>query len=158
MMDTASLLEQLAPLREPPSVGWWPLAPGWWLALIITSILIGLLCRALLLRWRKNRYRRLALAQITVLRELGKPSLEQVNRLLKATALRTWPDQKVAAMHGSEWLHWLSESAPKAGDSWMSSLEAVYRTPGEPATDELLQGAVAWIRCHDAREIGKRHD
>jgi hypothetical protein len=157
-MDTASLLEQLAPLREPPSVGWWPLAPGWWLALIITSLLIGLLCRTLLLRWRKNRYRRLALGQLKVLRELGRPSLGQVNQLLKATALRSWPKHKVAALHGSEWLHMLCASAPKTGDTWMNALKEVYRTPGEPAPDELLLGAVEWIRYHDAREIGKRHD
>ena len=101
-MNTASLLDQLAPLREPNAIGWWPLAPGWSLGLIIVSLLIGLLSRALVKRWQRNHYRRLALRQIKVLQTLDKPTLEQVNKLLKATALRTWPKREVAALHGAE--------------------------------------------------------
>ena len=40
-MDPATLLEQLAPLREPAPITWWPPAPGWWL--------LGVLMMALLL-------------------------------------------------------------------------------------------------------------
>jgi hypothetical protein len=85
MMNTTSLLDQLAPLREPSAIGWWPLAPGWWLVFFIVVFLFGLLGWALAKRWHKNRYRRLALRQIKVLQALDKPTLEQVNKLLKAT-------------------------------------------------------------------------
>lgn len=154
-MNTASLLDQLAPLREPNAIGWWPLAPGWWLGLIIVSLLIGLLSRALVKRWQRNHYRRLALRQIKVLQTLDKPTLEQVNKLLKATALRTWPKREVAALHGAEWLQMLSDSAPKVNGRWMQSLEKVYRTPGDPASEELLLGAARWIRHHSPRHNEK---
>ena len=151
-MNTDSLLDQLAPLREPTSIGWWPLAPGWWLVLVIGAVLIVLLSRAPLVRWRNNHYRRLAMREIKVLKGKDCATVEQVNRLLKATALRTWPEREVAALHGAEWLQMLSNSTPKAGHHWMASLDQVYRTPNSPASDELLRGAAHWIRHHTAHK------
>ena len=150
-MNTTSLLDQLAPLREPSAIGWWPLAPGWWLVFFIVGFLFGLLGWALAKRWHKNHYRRLALRQIKVLQALDKPTLEQVNKLLKATALRAWPSREVAGLHGTKWLQMLSTSAPKVDGNWMQSLEKVYRTPSDPAPEELLLGAARWIRYHNNR-------
>lgn len=88
-MNTAQLLDQLAPLREPTAIGWWPLAAGWWLIVIIAVLLIGILSTALLKLWRKNQYRRIATRQLKALQAHGRPTVEQIYRLLKATALRT---------------------------------------------------------------------
>ncbi|MGB1439563.1 MAG: DUF4381 domain-containing protein, partial [Luminiphilus sp.] len=87
-MDPTSLLDQLAPLRVPDPVGWWPLAPGWWLVIMLACVGLLLLARWLWQRRQHNRYRRLALKQLGVIAEDGAATLEQVNTLLKATALR----------------------------------------------------------------------
>lgn len=154
-MNTVQLLDQLAPLREPTAIGWWPLAPGWWLLLIIGVLLIGILSAALLKLWQKNKYRRVASRQLKTLQAHDRPTVAQINRLLKATALRTWPEREVAALHGAEWLERLGQSAPKAGNSWMRALEQVYRAPSTPASDELLLGTAKWIRHHSAHRNGE---
>ena len=50
-MNPEMMLSQLAPLREPMAISWWPLAPGWWIVVA--------LCIAMLTGWviwlRKRR-------------------------------------------------------------------------------------------------------
>lgn len=151
-MDPATLLEQLAPLREPAPVSWWPLAPGWWL--------LGLAVLALMvwaLRWSyrrraQNRYRRQALRIIDRMIEDQHTSIEQLNKLLKSTALRGWPQSEVAGLHGNNWLTFLQESCPAAEPQWTQPLAAVYGPAPAVASPELLQSARTWIRRHQANK------
>ena len=85
-MNPEMMLSQLAPLREPAAISWWPLAPGWWIVLALSvALLLGLV---LWLRKRRLRtaYRRIALATLDELRsrEAGQ---DELNWLLKAAAL-----------------------------------------------------------------------
>ncbi|MFK8042580.1 DUF4381 domain-containing protein [Congregibacter sp.] len=48
-MDPESIIGMLEPLREPPAVHWWPLAPGWWLLALLS---LGLIVYGLLRLWR----------------------------------------------------------------------------------------------------------
>ena len=97
-MNPDMMLSQLAPLREPPAVGWWPMAPGWWL--LITLIVVALTALVLWLRQRhrQRRYRQLALAALSELKAQQATS-DAINRLLKAAALRAYPQDRVAALH-----------------------------------------------------------
>ena len=54
-MDPTSLLDQLAPLRVPDPVGWWPLAPGWWLVIMLACVGLLLLARWL---WQRRQHKR----------------------------------------------------------------------------------------------------
>ena len=149
-MDPASLLEQLAPLRAPQPVGWWPLAPGWWLLLALSIAGLMLIARWAWHKWQGNRYRRLALQNLDHLTSSGAPTLEQLNVLLKATALQCWPREQVAALHGRDWLRQLADSCPGIDSECFLALERVYQAPHEAAPPELVEGAARWIRQHKA--------
>ena len=97
-MNPEMMLSQLAPLREPTPIGWWPLALGWWGIAIV--LMIAFVVLWVWVRKRRNRrfYRRLALAELASLRA-QRASAASVNRLLKAAALRAFPSEKVAALH-----------------------------------------------------------
>jgi hypothetical protein len=110
------------PLRDlhlPDMVGWWPLAPGWW-------VLIGFAACGLLYvswqAWQKFRLaapRRRALSQLRYLKaeyswtgdaiSLG----VRLSELLRRAMLAYAPRDEVAGLTGSNWLEWLDRGLPE---------------------------------------------
>ena len=59
--------EKALPLRDlhlPEPVGWWPLAPGWWVILVIVATALGYVLWRLYRRWQFNAPRRFALREL----------------------------------------------------------------------------------------------
>lgn len=115
-VDPASL-QNLHDIIVPVSVSWLPPAPGWY-------ALTGTLCVAgswLLLhkylQWKRNSYRREALALLQKLRvELEHPQrygeqLPKLPQLLKRTAIAAYGRERVAHLSGDEWLAFLDTSS-----------------------------------------------
>lgn len=147
-MDPDVLLQQLAPLREPSPISWWPPAPGWWLLAVLALIGLGLLALALYRRRQARRYRRQALQRLQQLASAGEVTLEQLNQLLKATAMRGFPTTDVARLHGANWQQFLAATAAKLPSDVWGELEQVYRQPSHAASDTLLQQSRQWLRQH----------
>ncbi len=94
-------------IQVPEPVSLWPQTFGWWL------LVIALICWLLALlfkqaqRYRRNRYRRQALLQLTALRttaaQNSNEGLRQIPAILKATALHAFPRVDVASLYGDEW-------------------------------------------------------
>jgi len=148
-MDPQALLAQLEPLREPPAIGWWPLAPGWWL--LAAAVLAALLYAVAWSRqkWLSNRYRRVAHAELIHWRDQHqKVTLEQLNQLLKVTALQAWPHADVASLHGAEWITFLSATAHQQDSADFSPLLDAYKSPTELATEPLIDSSLQWIKRH----------
>ena len=147
-MNPEMMLAQLAPLRAPPEIGWWPLAPGWWALLAILIIAIALTSRWYWRRRTARQYRRLALTELQLLRE-NQGGVDALNRLLKAAALRAYPQQPVAALHGPMWLEFLCRTCPQLGIDQLRDLETLYQ-PHTPSISEALFGAAeCWLKRHE---------
>lgn len=104
------------PLRDlhlPEPVGWWPLAPGWWVLIAIALFGLGYLARLAWLRWRSNRLRRIALRELSVLARDYEQGAELValskrlSELLRRAMLAYAPRREVAGLTGAAWLGWL---------------------------------------------------
>ena len=67
-MNPDMMLAQLAPLRVPESIGWWPVAPGWWIIFALAIAGLLLIARWIQQRHRRAHYRRAALTQLRLLR------------------------------------------------------------------------------------------
>src|SRR5262249_7757285 len=61
MSDQADL-SQLADIVVPASVAWWPPAPGWWVVAEALLIVAAIAIHQAVVRYRRNAYRRVALA------------------------------------------------------------------------------------------------
>jgi len=99
-------LDRLHDLVLPPPIPWWPPAPGWrWLIAFAAWAIVWLAARAFS-RWRKNVYRREALA---LLRQPS-ASLASLPELVKRTALSAYPRESVASLTGDSWLAFLDRT------------------------------------------------
>ena len=164
--DPASL-QNLNDIVLPATVGWWPLAPGWY-------ILFGLLLTALawfgyrtLHRWMNNRYRRAALRELQLLTDRIHDTEEQDAKerdanlrklpiLLKRTALSAYPRSQVASLSGKDWFLFLNSTVktPPFTDSTASTLNKISYSSGElsavdsQAITALLNASRQWLKHH----------
>ena len=108
--------ENALPLRDlhlPDAIGWWPLAPGWWLVLAIVSAALGYLAWRLYKRWLFNAPRRYALRELArfeaeYLEHRNPVTLgKQLSELLRRGMLAYAPREEVAGLTGEAWLAWL---------------------------------------------------
>lgn len=158
-MNPQDPLAGLNPLRAPDLISWWPLAPGWWLLLALLLIAIAVVSFIYYRRYQASAYRRRAAEQ---LRELHNHWLSdndstsfivETNALLKAVALRAFPQKDVAAKNGSDWVAFLNQT-PLNNECFPEHFAAAAYRPDTGAIncDQLGQCAMAWIKNHKAPE------
>lgn len=108
-------MEPELPLRDihlPAPVGWWPPAPGWWVALALLAALIGLAV-ILVRRWRRQTLAKLGVAELKAIEEADLPTSEKLRRLsilLRRVGLSAYPRTDVAGLTGEAWLKWLDQA------------------------------------------------
>jgi len=109
-------LEKLHEILSPDPVSWMPQTVGWYVVLGLILLVTGYWVYGRLRRFQKNRYRRLALAELAVIEgELQRPerrakALADIPVLLKWTALSAFPRSDVAELSGDEWLSFLDHT------------------------------------------------
>lgn len=89
---------------------WWPLAWGWWLALLV---LLSFVAAVAVWRWRHVQSRKVYRAAIAELANQNH-SLSALNQVVKRAALQVWPTKDVAALQGRDWHQFLISNMPPA--------------------------------------------
>ena len=156
-MNPQDPLADLHPLRQPELIGWWPLAPGWWLLLCVSIVTVAVLIYLLRRQYTRNAYRRRALLQLRALHEQyqtdGNASdyLAHINALLKGVALLAYPRATVAAQHGESWRTFLNLTLPPDAQLPSDFDNAIYQSQA-PDLDmtQLHDAALHWIKKHKA--------
>ncbi|WP_020676852.1 DUF4381 domain-containing protein [Geopsychrobacter electrodiphilus] len=147
------------PLRDihlPAKIGYWPLAPGWWLLLGIIILLgLGLL---LFIRFRqRRRLRRLALRQLDSLQTLrGNELATALSRLLRQAAISHFPRHQVAGLSGDAWLEFLDRPFPdrpfSSGPGKVLGV-APYRPAAEIEGSQLIPLCRSWLKKLPPRSL-----
>jgi hypothetical protein len=152
-MANAADLSLLADIVEPPPASWWPPALGWWIvgaALLATLAIIGWAC---VRRYRRNAYRRAALAELRAIGAAADPAARatSVSAVLKRAALVAYPRATVASLTGSAWLAFL-DSTGRTMDFSRGSAGFGNATMGATQGDgcAMLIAAKRWVRRHQA--------
>lgn len=148
-MNPELMLSQLAPLREPMAISWWPLAPGWWVLLAVCAATLAGLFIWLRKRRLKTAYRRMALLALSELRA-RQGRQDELNWLLKAAALRAYPQQQVASLHGEQWQQFLESTCRGVASKAFAELDGLYQRESRPVSSHLFDTAEHWIRRHEA--------
>lgn len=150
-------LSQLRDIHVPEHITTWPPAPGWWLLAALAVIAIGAAIWWLHRRWRGNRYRREALAELEALRhdfdrtQVTHDYLERFSALLKRVALTHYPRESVANLTGERWVEFLDRTTGTTEFS-MGVGQVLVSGPYEAAPDadieRLHELGEYWIRQH----------
>lgn len=143
------LLEQLAPAHAPPPLGWWPLAPGWWmLAVLLVAVVIALVI------WLRRPQRRLRLAALRELQQLERSADEAalahgLQQLLRRYAVARYGREPVAQLSGESWIAFLAAhgGAGLAGEPGRALLRAAYGgSAAEPSRAAWLSAGRGFLR------------
>ena len=116
MQQAMDPLAELRDIHQPLAIETWPPAPGWWLLVFLAVAVVLLACYLLFQRWRVNRYRREALAEMSQLFDAWQANsddlayIEALQRLLKRVALTSFPREDVASLTGEAWVQFLDRS------------------------------------------------
>ena len=146
------------PLRDlhlPEPIGWWPLAPGWWIVIAVLVLALGWL---LLRLWRNfqfhapRRYaiRELASVEADFLEHRNPVTLgQQLSELLRRAMLAYAPRHEVAGLTGEAWLEWLDKDLPVPyfhTEGGKSLLQLPYRNPQGDFADVDINALLAAVR------------
>ena len=154
------------PLRDlhlPEAIGWWPLAPGWWLLIALAAVGIVFLIRAWLKVRSRSAARRFAIRQLDEIvsqYEERKNPVEfgaDLSELLRRTMLAYAPRLDVAGLTGEAWLQWLDSglAQPVFSDGpGRQLLELPYRRPDAEIAVADLDQLVAAVRHRVATPLG----
>ncbi|MEM9172203.1 MAG: DUF4381 domain-containing protein [Pseudomonadota bacterium] len=130
-MDPAAL--PLKDIHLPAPVGWWPLAPGWWLLLAIG---VAVIVVSVWLGYRRGRLLRLArrlLADVRRQWQRGRDDqqmLAGLSQTLRRAAIATERRAQVAALTASPWRDYLNDGlagAPFSSHPGSLLIDAAYR-------------------------------
>jgi hypothetical protein len=146
------------PLRDlhlPQPVGWWPLAPGWWLLLALLLVALGYVGLRVYRRWQHNAPRRHALKELARAEaeylqhrnavELGK----NLSALLRRGMLAYAPRAEIAGLTGVAWLEWLDRGMPLPyfqTEGGKSLLRLPYRRPDDDFSDVDIDALLSAVR------------
>ena len=150
--------ENALPLRDlhlPEAIGWWPLAPGWWVVLAIVGAVLGYVLWRTYKRWQFNAPRRFALRELaryeTEFLEHRDPIRlgKQVSELLRRGMLAYAPRDEVAGLTGEAWLAWLDRGMPVPyfhTEGGKSLLNLPYRDPDGDFSDIDISALLSAVR------------
>ena len=155
---TPSPLDQLQPLILPTEPGAWPPAIGWWLLMLLVITVLVISIKTLVSYWRFEAVKRHNLRQV---KQTQCP--DQLNRLLKITALHYFPRDSVANLSGASWSQFLNRNlAPERHQTCNFCCEMLYRPALANTADnaaaieqqQKFQGvAIAWFTGLSRRKI-----
>lgn len=156
-MPSAGEHIDLGPLYEPTPVAFHFETPGWYLVFGIGLLLILWISVVLVLKYRRNAYRRQALKLLFTIENRFHSNQEVacVNDtmiLLKQVALTTYPRAAVAELSGELWLQFLDSKAEKASFASISDtlLSALYQNKIDQPEQvvQVFNNARNWIKHH----------
>ena len=156
------------PLRDlhlPEAIGWWPLAPGWWVVVALALVACGYLLRLYLEKRSRGAARRHALQELSRLTAEFERHGDVIafssamSELLRRTMLAYAPRSEVAGLTGDEWLAWLDRDLDRPrfqADAGRKLLELPYRRPGDDLSALDLVDLVAAVRQRLATPVGAK--
>lgn len=153
-MAKVDALAQLKDIHLPPPVGYWPLAPGWYVLMAILFLLSFSLALVLYKRHLRALPKKRALALLDVYSaEYKKEANAQrtsahISELLKRVALVYYPRSQVASIYGDAWIEFLNQTSKGIDFNSVKPLllDAPFKSTQGVNLEPLIACAAQWIK------------
>lgn len=153
-MPKTDPLAQLKDIHLPDPVGWWPLAPGWYLLMILIVLLISIGIYKLYQRYLNARAKHRALDLLNKYQEYYEKdnnaalASARISELLRRVALVYYPREEVASLHGEAWVDFLSRTVKGLDFNSVKSmlLESPFKSAETASLKPLFRCAEQWIK------------
>lgn len=148
-------LAQLHDIQMPAPIGWWPLAPGWYLLAALMVILILGLYYLLHRVYANGRAKREALRELALYQQEYQQHANSqlisanISALLKRVALvYYYPRTQVAGLHGDAWISFLNNKVKHVNFNPVRTelLELPYQPPHKRNLQPLFKLTRQWIK------------
>jgi hypothetical protein len=147
-------LAKLHDIHLPDPIGWWPMAAGWYLLIILALVSAALLIYSLRRFYEHGRAKREALLLLRHYEQDYQRGADsqlismKISELLRRVALAYFPRAEVAGLKGKAWLDFLTRTSK--GIDFKAISDYLLTLPYQPAKEidlELLFcTAKRWIR------------
>lgn len=158
--------QQSLPLKDihlPSTVSWWPLAPGWWMIiLLVLLMLLAWRFRRQIRAWLAPGIRSIALSRLDKIANNHQLNNQQkvqgISQLLRQSAISSTSREQVAGLAGDQWLEFLDGDDPQQPFSkgvGRSLIDAPYRPDTKVDVESLLKLARNWLKENTGRRANK---
>ena len=148
----ADPLDKLKDIHLPDAVSWWPLAPGWWILLVLFLLMIAIALYLYIRSQRKSHQEIIIEQALQLFDSLQEQSLNsktlimELSELLRRTAISLYGRDKVANLAGENWLLFLND---------YGSTKAFTEGVGQALADQPYRPEVDY---HRQALLGLTHD
>ncbi|KTC91594.1 DUF4381 domain-containing protein [Fluoribacter dumoffii] len=147
-------LAQLKDIHLPAPIGWWPLAPGWYILMALILFIAIILAYG---AYKRHRYALAKKQALLLLNDYRKNfdkeqnsslTCARISELLRRVALAYYPRERVASLHGEDWLNFLNETGKGTDFKLVKDLllDAPFKTESTMDLKPLFQTAQLWIK------------
>lgn len=153
-MDKADPLAQLKDIHLPNPVSFWPLAPGWYVVLLLVLLAVLFVAYRIYKRHcyalaKKQALALLASYQKRYEKEHNVPlTSARISDVLRRVALVYYPRQEVASLHGDAWLQFLNQTSKGIDFNPVREmlLDAPFKAEDATNLKPLFTRAQRWIK------------
>ena len=148
----ADPLDKLKDIHLPDAVSWWPLAPGWWILLVLFLLMLAIALYLYIRSQRKSRQEIIIEQALQLFDNLQASSLNpktlimELSELLRRTAISLYGRESIANLAGKNWLLFLND---------YGSTKAFTEGVGQALADQPYRPEVDY---HRQALLGLTHD
>lgn len=142
-----------ADIHLPEEIGFFPLASGWWLLIMLCTIALLIAAIAVWRRKKQRAHRQAALLELAQISGIESDQVyaQQLNQLLRRVARQSYPQRAVVSLSSDEWQQFLlSSSRATFTELTLTTLATAAYQAQSPTLDRnaIDQQAQRWIIKH----------
>ena len=146
-------LDKLHDIMLPDAVGFFPLAPGWYIALLLFLSLLFHFAYIRYKRYQADHYRREALSELTTLQQQSNENAIVLLSLAKRVGISAYGREEIAGLNEDAWWDFMQvHSAVQIESDMRSEIQKLLYTQAFDLDDELfdtvLMFVTQWIKTH----------